>query len=113
MSEHKQFIMLTGETPYAAGERAREEGATPRRFDWDKAKKIVEEKKLQNADYGFEENWFWTAEPLVENGIMVTQEEEEPPLGSRWATPVIKWEDGEVLCTVECWKWVEPSESEK
>ena len=108
-TQHEKFIMFSDVTPYTAGGRARKEGCSERTFDWEKAKHIVEKRNLQNADCGLREDWFGTGGTLVEDGVMISEEDCNAYLTSIWATPIIQWEDGEVLCQVECWKWSEES----
>lgn len=103
--KRKKYIGFSDDTPYTAKERARRDGCSEVTFDWDKARRIVAKLKLQNADCGLQEDWFWTGGTLVEDGVMVTEENCRAYLTSIWATPIIQWEDDDVLCQVECWKW--------
>ncbi|MEN2765733.1 hypothetical protein [Ornithinibacillus xuwenensis] len=65
-------------------------------YDFNKAQQIIEENKenLKKASLGMQEDWFWTADTVFENGEYVldlnTVEIIAGISGSRWATPSIR-----------------------
>ena len=66
-------------------------------YDYKKAKKIVEEEKneIQEAVLGMEEDWFWTAETIFENGEYKKDLDDQCLClgginGSSWATPTLE-----------------------
>ena len=65
-------------------------------FDWDKAAKIIKERKPETASAGLAEDWFWTGGTIYENGKPVKNE--YTFLASRWATPVLILDGEEIDC---------------
>ena len=65
-------------------------------FDWDKAAKIIKERKPETASAGLAEDWFWTGGIIYENGKPIINE--YTFLASRWATPVLILDDEEIDC---------------
>lgn len=65
-------------------------------FDWDKAAKIIKERKPETASAGLTEDWFWTGGIIYENGKPIINE--YTFLASRWATPVLILDDEEIDC---------------
>jgi hypothetical protein len=65
-------------------------------YDFAKAKQIIEEKEhdLDSASLGIDEDWFWTAETIYDNGKFVMNLDEIQCIagidGSLWGTPVLK-----------------------
>lgn len=78
-------------------------------FDWDKAARLIKEKKPLEARAGLGSDWEWTAGTIYKDGQIV---DEYTYLSSNWATPQLEL-DGEVIdCfTMEdkgwdaCTKW--------
>lgn len=62
-------------------------------FDWDKAARIIRERKPKIASAGLHDDWEWTGGTIFENGKPV---EEYTFLASTWATPEIAI-DGEII----------------
>lgn len=65
-------------------------------FDWDKAAKIIKERKPETASAGLAEDWAWTGGLIYENGKPVKNE--YTFLASRWATPVLILDGEEIDC---------------
>ena len=82
-----------------------------KKYDFEKAKEIIEKEKdvLAEALLGMHEDWFWTGETIWENGEYKIELKEGVEIagicGSKWATPVIKLEykDGSERF-LECYK---------
>lgn len=82
-------------------------------YDYELAKKIVDTfdslNVLSSACLGMQEDWFWTAETIFENNLLIKELNEDTKIGgitgSSWATPVIKLElkSGEIE-VFECFK---------
>jgi hypothetical protein len=66
-----------------------------KKYDYELAKRLIQMKSdvLSTAQLGMEEDWFWTAETVYENGQFQIDLTEEPEIagisGSGWATPTI------------------------
>ncbi|GGJ86257.1 hypothetical protein GCM10007063_05940 [Lentibacillus kapialis] len=80
-----------------------------KKYDFKKAKRIIENKKdsIIEASLGMREDWFWTANVVFENGAYIVELDNiEKVAGidsSDWATPVIRIEyKGEVEEVFEC-----------
>lgn len=69
-------------------------------FDWDKAAKIIAEKKPTLATAGLQSDWEWTGGSIYENGKPVSKDETYTYLASNWATPELDL-DGHVM---DCFK---------
>ena len=65
-------------------------------FDWDKAAKIIKERKPETASAGLAEDWEWTGGTIYKSGKPVKNE--YTYLASRWATPVLRLDDEEIEC---------------
>jgi len=65
-------------------------------FDWNKASKIIKERKLKTAYAGMSEDWFWTGTLIYENGKPV--KDNCTYLASSWATPVLRFDGEEIVC---------------
>ena len=72
-----QAIMINASTPNGNGKV----------FDWDKAAKIIKERRPKTASAGLSEDWEWTGGTIYENGKPVKNE--YTYLASRWATPIL------------------------
>lgn len=57
-------------------------------FDWDKAARIIRERKGETASAGLIEDWTWTSGVIWEDGKPVR--DDYTYLASFWATPVLK-----------------------
>jgi len=86
------------ETMKALALGAANRGKDPRVFDWDKAAKLIKERKPNLVEAGLEEDMEWTAGTIYENGKIVKND--YTYLSSTWATPVVVI-DGDII---ECWK---------
>ena len=67
-------------------------------FDWDKAARLIKEKKPKCADAGLQEDWYWTADEIYRDGEIV--EDGNPYLASTWATPVLTLDGEDFECYV-------------
>ena len=86
---------------FARGEAARAAGNKSKTFDWDKAKKILEELNPKSADAGLLMDYEYTRDTIWENGKFV--EDHSAYLHSVWATPMLIINDTDD--EIECWKW--------
>jgi len=68
-------------------------------FDWEKAALILADKRIMNAEVGLDEDWGWTSDTLIADGL--PNRDCGAYLHSIWATPVIKLDDD---TTIECWR---------
>lgn len=65
-------------------------------YDFQKAKMIIEKQKdlIESAALGMEEDWFWTAETVFEEGQFTQDLTQISTIGgidgSTWATPVLR-----------------------
>jgi hypothetical protein len=86
------------------------------KYDFQKAKRIIEEKKdsIKEASLGMHEDWFWTAITVFEDGEysidLDTVEKIAGIDGSSWATPTlqIEYKDGTEEA-VPCYEGEKPS----
>lgn len=68
-------------------------------FDWDKALKIIKEKKPRVARAGLAENWVWTYETICFNGQIIAKS--PICLESEWGTPILRLDDeNDIECYV-------------
>ena len=69
-------------------------------FDWDRAAKIIREKRPERADAGLSGDLEYTCDTIYRDGRPVPSEQSSPYLASTWATPVliIDWEE------IECFR---------
>ena len=63
-------------------------------FDWDKAARLIKEKKAEYAEAGLAGDWEWTGGTIYEDGHPV--KDSYTYLASTWATPQIDL-DGELI----------------
>ena len=56
-------------------------------FDWDKAARLIKERKPDYASAGLDEDWEWTGGEIYSNNKPVT--DDYTYLASTWATPAI------------------------
>lgn len=72
-------------------------------YDFEKAKRFIDEHKdeILNASLGMDEDWFWTAETIFEDGEYTVDLLEDGLVilgieGSYWATPTLEvnYKDG-------------------
>jgi len=63
-------------------------------FDWDKAARLIVERKPEEADAGLHSDWEWTGGTIYENGKPVM--DSYTYLSSTWATPELDL-DGEII----------------
>lgn len=86
---------------FVLGEENR--GNPERVFDWDKAAKIIKERKPDYASAGLLEDWEWTGGVIYENGK--PNKSEYTYLSSTWATPVLIISTEDDIEKIECWVW--------
>lgn len=70
-------------------------------FDWDKAAKIIKERKPKTASAGLAEDWFWTGGTIYKNGRPTKKN--YTYLASSWATPVLRLDGEEIVCYQPKW----------
>jgi hypothetical protein len=70
-------------------------------FDWDKAAKIIRERKPNWANAGLHGDWEYTGGPIWANGAIVPEEDTYTYLSSTWATPELEI-DG---VFTDCWTY--------
>lgn len=88
------------------GQAAKSSGAAMRTFDWDKAARIIKDRKPAKASAGLESDYEWTCGTIYENGELVT--DSYTYLSSNWATPMLILDDNkeiECFCTEETSGW--------
>lgn len=64
-------------------------------FDWNKAARLIVERKAQSASAGLSGDWEWTGGQILREGTPVPAEDTYVYLASTWAEPEIEI-DGEV-----------------
>lgn len=69
-------------------------------FDWIRAAEIIKKEKPKVAEAGLEEDWNCTAGYVWRDGKPVPKDETYTYLASRWATPILRLDDGK---EIECW----------
>ena len=69
-------------------------------FDWVKAARIINERRVDYAEAGLSEDLDWTAGTILSNGKPVPEHESGVYLQSNWATPVLILEGEEIECYV-------------
>ena len=74
-------------------------GQPQRTFDWDKAARLIAERKPKVAEAGLSEDWEWTGGEIYRDGAPVKADDTYVYLSSNWATPALML-DGD---KVECW----------
>jgi hypothetical protein len=70
-------------------------------FDWDKAAKLISERKPLVASAGLAGDWEYTGGSIYRDGKPVPRENTYTYLASTWATPELDL-DGDVI---PCWKF--------
>jgi hypothetical protein len=65
-------------------------------FDWEKAARLIVERKPKVASAGLQDDWEWTGGTIFEDGKPVPKEETHTYLASTWATPELEL-DGEIM----------------
>ncbi len=79
---------------FAMGELSR--GKPLMVFDWEKAARLIVERKAQTASAGLQGDWEWTGGLILEDGRPVPKGETYTYLASTWAVPELGI-DGEVI----------------
>lgn len=69
-------------------------------FDWDKAARLIKEKKVNYAEAGLQGDWEYTGGKIFEDNKPVPKEDTYVYLASTWATPEIEI-NGELF---DCYK---------
>jgi hypothetical protein len=59
-------------------------------FDWEKAARLIVERKAKHASAGLADDWEWTGGEIFANGAPVPHEDTYVFLSSSWATPEIE-----------------------
>lgn len=72
------------------------EGKEPKVFDWEKAAKIIIERKAISARAGLSGDWGWTGGEILRDGKPVPKNETYTYLASVHATPELEV-DGEII----------------
>ena len=72
-------------------------------FDWDKAARLIKERKPKIAEAGLEGDWEYTGGVIYRNGKPVTDNDigdSYTYLASTWATPILELDGDPVECYV-------------
>lgn len=70
-----------------------------KQFDWDKAARIIAERKPKTARAGLAEDWGCTSGRIWEDGKPVPEDDTYVYLSSNWATPILVLDDDEeIVC---------------
>jgi hypothetical protein len=79
-------------------------------YDYNKAKELIKQYKklgLITAELGMQEDWYWTAETIWENGKYTTRLNDKTNIGginrSMWATPILKLDFDDHLLNIDCY----------
>lgn len=88
---------------FRLGDEARSRGVKEMVFDWDKAARLIVEKRPSVAAAGLEADWEWTGGSIWENDA--PNVDDYTFLVSCWAKPELNI-DGDVI---ECWRWIDES----
>ena len=75
-------------------------GNEPKVFDWEKAAKLITERKATSASAGLSGDWEWTGGEILRDGKPVPKDKTYTYLASVWATPELEI-DGE---TIDCYR---------
>lgn len=86
---------------FARGAAARARGAPSRVFDWEKAARLIAERKPTEAGAGLANDWEWTGGAIWRDGKPVPAGETYTYLMSNHAAPELEM-DGERM---DCWRW--------
>lgn len=81
---------------FAMGEMNR--GRELKVFDWDKAARLIKERKPEVAEAGLQNDFEWTGDTIWENGKPVKKC--CTYLASTWATPILVMDGDEIPCYV-------------
>lgn len=84
----------------ARAEAARRRGEVGKVFDWDKAARLIAERRPQEAEAGLEGDWPSTGGTIWQDGAPVPREQTYTYLASAWATPQLVMDDGP---PIDCW----------
>lgn len=79
---------------YAQASRGREHNV----FDWEKAARLIVERKPEVAEAGLQGDMEWTGGDIWANGTIVPREDTYTYLSSNWATPVLVLDGEEIEC---------------
>lgn len=90
---------------FARGAAARAAGLSVMVFDWDKAAKLMQDRRAKEASAGLAGDWDWTGGQILRDGLPVPSNDTRTYLASTWAIPQIKI-DGK---HEDCWRWEEES----
>lgn len=90
---------MFGSDILAKKEAAIARGDAMKVFDWDKAARLIKERKPDVASAGLGGDWNWTGGDIYRDGAPVPSEKTYTYLASVWATPELDM-DGDV---VACW----------
>jgi len=80
---------------YLMGQSARARGAAQKVFDWDKAAKIIKDRRPKCADAGLDGDYEYTRGCIFRDGQIVT--DDYCYLSSNWATPMLILDDDEEM----------------
>lgn len=69
-------------------------------FDWDKAARLIKERKPICATAGLEGDWDYTSGEIFANGAPFPREHASTYLASTWATPQIEIDGDTIDCFV-------------
>ena len=83
---------------FMRGEAARRAGSPLRVFDWEKAARLIVERRPTEAGAGLAGDWGWTGGVIWINGDVIR--DQYTYLASLWATPILDL-DGE---EIDCWR---------
>lgn len=76
---------------FARGQASRHQ--EPKVFDWNKAAQIIRDRKLFTVCAGLIEDWEYTGDYILVNGVIPKESECRAFLSSTWATPALMLED--------------------
>lgn len=82
---------------FARGQAA--QGNRIRSFDWDKAARLIAERKPETAGAGLSGDWEWTGGAIFDEGAPVS--DDYTYLASTWAIPELSL-DGDLI---DCWRY--------
>ena len=83
---------------FANGQSGRDNNDPMMVFDWDKAARLIKERRPKSASAGLRSDWEYTGGSIFENGKPVPKVDTYTFLSSIWATPELDL-DGDI---VEC-----------
>lgn len=67
-------------------------------FDWQKAARLIAERKPREASAGLIEDWEWTGGPIYRGGQPIPEDQTYVYLQSTWATPTLIMDGDEEPC---------------